>query len=85
MSAGIDEKKAMTQTIVADATVFSNERKATGHTAIYGIYFDTGKSAINPNPPRPSERSQNAYSISTLAVTAQLPKDSLRNAFEARQ
>ena len=44
----IVEKKAMAQTIVADATVFSNEIKATGHTAIYGIYFDTGKSTIKP-------------------------------------
>ena len=44
----IVEKKAMVQTIVADATVFSNEIRATGHTAIYGIYFDTGKSTIKP-------------------------------------
>lgn len=44
----IVEKKAMAQTIVADATVFSNEIKATGHTAVYGIYFDTGKSTIKP-------------------------------------
>jgi OmpA-OmpF porin, OOP family len=44
----IVEKKAMAQTIVADATVFSNEIRATGHTAIYGIYFDTGKSTVKP-------------------------------------
>ena len=39
----IVEKQAMAQAIVADATVFSNEIRATGHTAVYGIYFDTGK------------------------------------------
>jgi outer membrane protein OmpA-like peptidoglycan-associated protein len=33
---------------VADAKSFSDDIKATGHTAIYGIYFDTGKSAIKP-------------------------------------
>lgn len=44
----IVEKKAMTQTIVADAAVFSNEMNATGHTAVYGIYFDTGKATIKP-------------------------------------
>lgn len=44
----IVEKKAMEQTVVADATVFSNEIRDTGHTAIYGIYFDTGKSTIKP-------------------------------------
>jgi outer membrane protein OmpA-like peptidoglycan-associated protein len=42
------EKKTMAQTIVADATVLSNNITATGHTAIYGIYFDTGKSTIKP-------------------------------------
>lgn len=44
----IVEQQAMEQTIVADATVFSNEIRDTGHTAIYGIYFDTGKSTIKP-------------------------------------
>lgn len=44
----IVEKKAMAQAIVADATIFSNELKATGHTAVYGIYFDTAKSTIKP-------------------------------------
>lgn len=44
----IVEKKAMAQTIVADATVFSNEMNTTGHTAVYGIYFDTGKATIKP-------------------------------------
>jgi len=44
----IVEKKGMVQDIVADAKSFSDDIKATGHTAIYGIYFDTGKSAIKP-------------------------------------
>ncbi len=42
------EKKAMEQHIVADAAVFGNDIKSTGHTAIYGIQFDTGKSTIKP-------------------------------------
>ena len=44
----IIEKGAMAQDIVANAEVFSNDIKTTGHTAIYGIYFDTGKSVIKP-------------------------------------
>jgi OmpA-OmpF porin, OOP family len=42
------EKGAMAQDIVANAEVFSNDIKATGHTAVYGIYFDTGKSEVKP-------------------------------------
>jgi len=42
----IVEKKAMAQDIVANADVLSNDLKATGHSAVYGIYFDTGKSEI---------------------------------------
>ena len=44
----IVEKKAMTQDIVANADAFSNDLKTTGHAAVYGIYFDTGKSEIKP-------------------------------------
>jgi len=44
----IVEKKAMEQYIVADAAAFGNDIRATGHAAVYGIYFDTGKSAIKP-------------------------------------
>lgn len=44
----IVEKAAMEQIVVADAASFSNDIKSTGHTAIYGIYFDTGKSVIKP-------------------------------------
>jgi OmpA-OmpF porin, OOP family len=42
------EKGAMTQDIVANADVFSNDLKSTGHAAVYGIYFDTNKSEIKP-------------------------------------
>jgi outer membrane protein OmpA-like peptidoglycan-associated protein len=42
------EKQEMTQEIVADAQAFSNDLKDTGHTAVYGIYFDTGQSVIKP-------------------------------------
>lgn len=44
----IVEKKGMAQDVVANADVFSDELKNTGHTAVYGIYFDTGKSDIKP-------------------------------------
>lgn len=44
----IVEKKAMAQTIVADAVTLNNDIRATGHAAIYGIYFDTGKSTVKP-------------------------------------
>lgn len=39
----IVEKTAMAQDVVANAEVFSNDLRSTGHAAIYGIYFDTGK------------------------------------------
>lgn len=42
----IVEKKEMTQDVVASADVFSNDIKTTGHAAVYGIFFDTGKSAV---------------------------------------
>jgi OmpA-OmpF porin, OOP family len=44
----IVERKAMTQHVVADAASFSNDLKATGHVAVYGIYFDTGKAILKP-------------------------------------
>lgn len=44
----IVEKKAMAQDIVANADAFSNDLKATGHSAVYGIYFDTGKFDLKP-------------------------------------
>jgi OOP family OmpA-OmpF porin len=44
----IIEKEAMAQEVVANAEVFSNDLKKTGHVAVYGIYFDTGQSVIKP-------------------------------------
>jgi outer membrane protein OmpA-like peptidoglycan-associated protein len=44
----IIERAAMAQDIVADAEVFSNDLKSTGHSAVYGVYFDTGKSELKP-------------------------------------
>jgi OOP family OmpA-OmpF porin len=44
----IVEKKAMAQDIVANAEALAGDLKATGHTAVYGIYFDTGKSELKP-------------------------------------
>jgi outer membrane protein OmpA-like peptidoglycan-associated protein len=40
------EKAGMAQEIVANADAFGNDIKSTGHAAIYGIYFDTGKSEV---------------------------------------
>jgi OmpA-OmpF porin, OOP family len=42
------EKKAMNQYVVADAAAFANDIQATGHAAVYGILFDTGKSELKP-------------------------------------
>jgi outer membrane protein OmpA-like peptidoglycan-associated protein len=42
------EKGQMAQHIVADAASFSNDLARTGHVAVYGIYFDTGKAALKP-------------------------------------
>jgi outer membrane protein OmpA-like peptidoglycan-associated protein len=44
----IVEKKPMAQHVVADAAAFSNDLRATGHVAVYGIYFDTAKSEVKP-------------------------------------
>jgi outer membrane protein OmpA-like peptidoglycan-associated protein len=44
----IIEKQAMEQHIVADAASFGNDINATGHAAVYGILFDTGKAEIKP-------------------------------------
>ena len=44
----IVEKGAMAQDIVANAEVFAQDIKTTGHAAVYGIYFDTGKSVVKP-------------------------------------
>jgi OmpA-OmpF porin, OOP family len=44
----IIQKEAMAQDIVVNAEVLSKDINKTGHAAIYGIYFDTGKSTIKP-------------------------------------
>jgi OOP family OmpA-OmpF porin len=43
------EKQGMAQNIVANAAVFAEGIRTTGHAAVYGIYFDTGKSVIKPD------------------------------------
>ncbi len=45
----IIEKKQMAQYIVADAAAFGNDINATGHVAVYGIYFDTNKADVKPD------------------------------------
>lgn len=42
------EKAAMEQQIVADAKVLMGDITATGHAAVYGIYFDFNKADIKP-------------------------------------
>ncbi len=42
------EVAAMAQEVVADAAAFSNDIRAMGHAAVYGIHFDTGKADIKP-------------------------------------
>jgi outer membrane protein OmpA-like peptidoglycan-associated protein len=42
----IVEKQGMQQHVVADAASFGNDLKATGHVAVEGIFFDTGKSVL---------------------------------------
>jgi outer membrane protein OmpA-like peptidoglycan-associated protein len=42
------ESKTMEQEVTADAAALSQSIAATGKVAVYGIYFDTGKSTIKP-------------------------------------
>lgn len=42
------EKGAMKQDVVADAAALGASIAATGKAAVYGIYFDTGKSIVKP-------------------------------------
>ncbi|MCX6335338.1 MAG: OmpA family protein [Bacteroidia bacterium] len=44
----IIEKEAMGQDVVADASSMASSIKETGKVAVYGIYFDTGKSTLKP-------------------------------------
>lgn len=42
------EEEAMQQVVEANADAWKNEIQQTGKAALYGIYFDTGKSDIKP-------------------------------------
>jgi OmpA-OmpF porin, OOP family len=44
----IVEKGAMKQDVAGDAAALSASIAATGKAAVYGIYFDTGKSVVKP-------------------------------------
>jgi OOP family OmpA-OmpF porin len=44
----IIEKEAMNQDVVADASSMANSIRESGKVALYGIYFDTGKSSLKP-------------------------------------
>jgi outer membrane protein OmpA-like peptidoglycan-associated protein len=48
LSIHIIEKQAMNQDVVADASSLAKSIKETGKVAVYGIYFDTGKSILKP-------------------------------------
>jgi OmpA-OmpF porin, OOP family len=42
------ERAAMNQDVEANAGAFAADLKSTGHVAVYGIYFDTGKTDLKP-------------------------------------
>jgi len=42
-------EKQMQQEVSADASSFGDEINKTGHVAVYGIHFDTGKATIQPD------------------------------------
>jgi len=44
----IVERAIMKQEIIANADAMGNDINSTGHVAVYGIYFDSGKSEIKP-------------------------------------
>jgi OmpA-OmpF porin, OOP family len=44
----IIEKEAMNQDVAADANSLANTIRETGKVAVYGIYFDSGKSVLKP-------------------------------------
>jgi outer membrane protein OmpA-like peptidoglycan-associated protein len=44
----IVEKQAMKQHVTADAAAFAKDLASTGHVAVYGITFDTGKAVVKP-------------------------------------
>jgi outer membrane protein OmpA-like peptidoglycan-associated protein len=47
-SINLIEKQAMNQDVVADASSMAGSIKESGKVALYGIYFDTGKSNLKP-------------------------------------
>jgi OmpA-OmpF porin, OOP family len=47
-SINIIQKEAMNQDVLADANSMANSIRETGKVALYGIYFDTGKSVLKP-------------------------------------
>ena len=44
----IVERELMKQEITANAEAFGNDINSTGHAAVYGIFFDSGKTEIKP-------------------------------------
>jgi len=54
----IVQKEGMAQDIVANAETLASDIRATGHSSVYGIYFDTGKSTI---------KSESAQAIGEIA------------------
>jgi outer membrane protein OmpA-like peptidoglycan-associated protein len=44
----IIEKQLMNQDVIADANSLANSIRESGKVAVYGIYFDTGKSTLKP-------------------------------------
>jgi len=44
----IVEREVMKQEITANAEAMGNDINSTGHVAVYGIYFDSGKAEIKP-------------------------------------
>jgi outer membrane protein OmpA-like peptidoglycan-associated protein len=44
----IVERETMKQDITANAEAMGNDINSTGHVAVYGIYFDSGKAEIKP-------------------------------------
>jgi outer membrane protein OmpA-like peptidoglycan-associated protein len=44
--------RAMDQIIVADAKALADDLRTTGHVAVEGIYFDTGKADLKPDSAR---------------------------------
>ena len=65
----ITERQAMDQTIQANAASWLTDITATGHAAVYGIYFDVDKSEIKPeSEPALSEMAKLLKNNTTLNV-----------------